>query len=96
MPPAPTRTAISRAPKRRFGPPPDRVELVAVSKTVPAERLLDRRGVLVVEAGHAEPRQRSGEEDEADVAAAGGWGDTRALKLSYQQADATTIRAVVR
>jgi len=32
---------------------------------------------------------------DADVAAAGGWRDTRALKMSYQQADAATVFAVV-
>ena len=32
---------------------------------------------------------------DADVAAAGGWRDTRALKLSYQHADAATMKAVV-
>ena len=32
---------------------------------------------------------------DVDVAAAGGWGDTRAMKLSYQQADAAgVLRAV--
>ena len=30
-----------------------------------------------------------------DVAAAGGWRDTRALKLSYQQADPATMKSVV-
>ena len=30
-----------------------------------------------------------------DVAAAGGWKDSRALKLSYQQADPATILKVV-
>ena len=32
---------------------------------------------------------------DADVAASGGWRDTRALKLSYQHADAETMKAVV-
>ena len=32
---------------------------------------------------------------DADVAAAGGWTDTRALKLSYQHADAATVLKVV-
>lgn len=32
---------------------------------------------------------------DADVAAAGGWKDTRALKLSYQQADPATLLRVV-
>lgn len=32
---------------------------------------------------------------DVDVAAAGGWRDTRALKLSYQQADPATVLAVV-
>ena len=30
-----------------------------------------------------------------DVAAAGSWRDTRALKLSYHQADAATMKSVV-
>jgi hypothetical protein len=29
------------------------------------------------------------------VAAAGGWRDTRALRLSYQQADPATMKSVV-
>ena len=32
---------------------------------------------------------------DADVAAAGGWRDTRALKMSYQQADPITVLRVV-
>ena len=32
---------------------------------------------------------------DADVAAAGGWRDTRALKMSYQQSDPATVYAVV-
>jgi hypothetical protein len=32
---------------------------------------------------------------DADVAAAGGWRDTRALRLSYQQADPATMKSVV-
>lgn len=32
---------------------------------------------------------------DVDVAAAGGWKDTRALKLSYQQADAASVLRVV-
>ena len=32
---------------------------------------------------------------DADVAAAGGWRDTRALKMSYQRADAATVLQVV-
>ena len=32
---------------------------------------------------------------DVDVAAAGGWSDTRALKLSYQQSDAATMYSVV-
>ena len=32
---------------------------------------------------------------DTDVAAAGGWSDTRSLKLSYQQADPATILKVV-
>jgi hypothetical protein len=32
---------------------------------------------------------------DVDVAAAGGWKDTRALKVSYQQADAPTVFRVV-
>jgi hypothetical protein len=32
---------------------------------------------------------------DVDVAAAGGWKDTRALKLSYQKADPATVLKVV-
>jgi hypothetical protein len=32
---------------------------------------------------------------DTDVAAAGGWRDTRALKLSYRQADPATVYEVV-
>ena len=32
---------------------------------------------------------------DADVAAAGGWRDTRALRMSYQQADPVTVLQVV-
>ncbi|MEX2584295.1 MAG: hypothetical protein WD766_13585, partial [Gemmatimonadota bacterium] len=38
--------------------------------------------------------ERKGMAD-TDVAAAGGWKDTRALKNSYQQADARTVLSVV-
>ena len=34
-------------------------------------------------------------EADGDVAEAGGWRDTRALKLSYQQSDARTMLRVV-
>ena len=42
----------------------------------------------------ASPRWPSSRTD-VDVAAAGGWRDTRALKLSYQQADPATMKSVV-
>lgn len=69
-----------------------------------ARALLDRAETLAklpkVEGGDFHPYRRKWATErkhlpDADVAAAGAWADTRALRMSYQQVDEETMLAVV-
>lgn len=69
-----------------------------------ARKLLERAEALAkldkVEGGDFHPYRRKWSTErkhlpDVDVAASGGWADTRALKMSYQQVDEATMLAVV-
>lgn len=65
-----------------------------------AERVLLANQLAKLRGGRLHPYRRLWASErrhmpDIDVAAAGGWKDTRSLKLSYQQADPATVLKVV-
>jgi len=73
-------------------------------RVITPEELLERAEKLAklerVEGGDSHPYRRKWSTErehlpDVDVAAAGGWADTRALKMSYQQVDELTMYSVV-